>query len=285
MSNRNIIYSGHPLAIDTLKLDAEEFQHVVYMPIKDKGKDRLWLPDSLAWTAPAVYAALQHLSQGGRCPDLYDSWYVYLSVKRSWVDAGTAGNREGWHIDGYGSDGDKNFIWCDAVPAEYMKGTFNLPADHAGCLERLEYLGDKMGTHFISGGSLVPNVLYDLGQTVHRCGIAEVSGMRTFLKVSVSRDKYDLKGNARNPQLPSTHWPLKDRQGTRNHPTAQSGNGRSEAYRDARWDGELSQVLGLHRKGGIQVRPLTVTATHGIHKGTQIAQTGTEQLHNEGSLS
>lgn len=263
MSNRNIIYSGHPLAIENLKLDAEEFQHVVYMPIKDKGEMRPRLPESLRWTWPAIDATLAHL-WGPRCPDLID-WYVYLTVKRSWVDAGTAGNREGWHIDGYGSNGDKNFIWCDTVPAEYMKGTFNLPAGHAECLERLEYLGGKMGTHFISSGSLEPSQLYDLGQSVHRCGIAQVSGMRTFLKVSVSRDKYDLKGNARNPLLPSTHWPLKDRLGTRNHPTAQPGNGRAEAYTAAPWP--------------------HMVATHGIHKGTQIAQTGTEQLHNEGSLS
>jgi len=257
MNARNIIYSGQPLAIARLHLDAEEFQHVVYMPIKDKGA-RARIPENLRWAWPAVDAVLGHLRHGGRCPDLFESWYVYLTAKRSWVDVGTAGNREGWHIDGYGSNGDKNFIWCDSIPAQYMKGTFNLPADHKECLERLEYLGGKMGTHFITEGTLAAHQLYDLGQTVHRCNIAKFSGMRTFLKVSVSRDKYDLKGNARNPLLPSTHWPLKDRQGTRNHPTAQPGNGRAEAY---------------------------AIATHGIHKGTQIAQTGAEELHNEGSLS
>lgn len=293
MSNRNIIYSGHPLAIANLKLDAEEFQHVVYMPVKAlDGGHHARLPDNLEWTRPAVDAVLRHL-WGPRCPDLFESWYVYLSIKRSWVDAGTAGNREGWHIDGYGSNGDKNFIWCDAVPAEYLKGTFNLPADHADCLERLEYLGDKRGSFFINDGTLEPFQLYDLGSTVHRCAIAKVSGMRTFLKVSVSRDKYDLKGNARNPLLPSTHWPLKDRQGTRNHPTAQPGNGRAEAYREC----EVSLAMTMHRDGtitrrhafeapyGLQVKPSTVTATHGIHKGTQIAQPGTVELHNEGSLA
>jgi len=307
MSNRNIIYSGHPLAIANLKLEAEEFQHVVYMPIKEKGDVRPRLPENLRWAWPAVDAVLGHL-WGPRCPDLFESWYVYLTVKRSWVEAGTVGNREGWHIDGYGSNGDKNFIWCDAVPAEYMKGTFNLPAGHAECLERLEFLGnlgDRMESAHISRGTLAAHVLYDLGSTIHRCGIARVSGMRTFLKVSVSRDKYDLKGNARNPLLPSTHWPLKDRQGTRNHPTAQPGNGRAEAYRlafpgvpsddrmavreelglvappqESRWDGKFSQAVQGHRKGAV-----TVIATHGIHKGTQIAQPGTEELHNEGSLS
>lgn len=298
MSNRNIIYSGHPLAIANLQLDAEEFQHVVYMPIKDKGEMRPRLPENLRWTWPAIDATLAHL-WGPRCPDLID-WYVYLTVKRSWVDAGTAGNREGWHIDGYGSNGDKNFIWCDTVPAEYMKAIgVALPADHAECLE---YLEQAAATCIFKGDPLPPlqtNTLYDLGSTIHRCGIAKVSGMRTFLKVSVSRDKYDLKGNARNPLLPSTHWPLRDRQGTRNHPTAQPGNGRAESYRPTigqplldhvdTWMGlkDRSPVPGFPSDDRMMVREELglVTATHGIHKGTQIAQSGTEQLHNEGSLS
>jgi len=317
MSNRNIIYSGHPLAIANLQLEAEEFQHVVYMPIRSKPTygsrfmPLVSIPDGLMWAYPAVAAVMDHL-KGYRCPDLLTDWYVYLTVKRSWVEAGTAGNREGWHIDGYGSNGDKNFIWCDSVPAEVLKGTFSLPTDHAECLSRLEYLGSKAGTHHLSHHCLEPFQLYDLGQSVHRCATAKVSGMRTFLKVSVSRDKYDLKGNARNPLLPSTHWPLKDRQGTRNHPTAQPGNGRATAYRAA--EESLESFVVPHGMARMEdnrgldavkvgdpaefcrcrnnLECITTKcgqeyeiATHGIHKGTQIAQTGTEQLHNEGSLS
>ncbi|ATN92946.1 hypothetical protein HOT36_gp16 [Ralstonia phage RPSC1] len=221
-----MIYSGRPHAAAYLpRMNTLEFQHTVYMPVLapqlGRGMCNEWgltIPRHLLWAREAVVAAMGYL-HGRRCPDLYQNWYVYLTVKRSWVEAGTAGNREGWHIDGYGSDGDWNFIWFDSVPTEWAKFSGPLPTGHEECLKALA-LAEEMATY--QGEPLPPletHTLYDLGNTIHRCGIAEVSCMRTFVKVSVSKHRYDLEGNARNPYLPSTWWPLKPRLATRNHPT------------------------------------------------------------------
>lgn len=298
MNARTIVYSGHPLAIAHLpEMRAEEFQHVVYMPIAADGV--FDLPDGLRWATPAIYAVFDHL-HGARCPDLFTDWYVYLSVKHGWVDAGQAGNREGWHIDGFGSPGDKNFIWCDSTPTEYLKGTFVVPSDHKGCLERLAYLAGKVGIQHkprndlaplhITQGHLETHTLYELGQTVHQPSKALVSGMRTFVKISVSRERYDLVGNARNPLLPSTHWPLKAREGVRNHPTSQPGGGTALSASQRVTPAPSHKSLWRHgtvvTPCTMMAGPVTVAATHGIHKGTQVAaDTGLVDLHNEGSLA
>lgn len=61
--------------------------------------------------------------------------------------------------------------------------------------------------------------LLRLDNTVlHRSPTGFEAGMRTFVKVSLSRDRYNLKGNSVNHLLPETHWPLVDRQEVRNHP-------------------------------------------------------------------
>lgn len=214
-----MIYSGRPAVVAGLpNMSTLEFQHTVYMPVMSPMPHSLAVPGHLQWALPALQAALQYL-HGHRCPDLFANWYAYLTVKRSWVEKGTTGNREGWHIDGYGSDGDWNFIWFDSVPTEWAKYTGPLPSDHEQCLDTLSMMHESCAYKDAPLEPLKTHVLYDLGNTVHRCGIAEESGMRTFVKVSVSKHRYDLEGNARNPYLPDTWWPLKPRHATRNHPT------------------------------------------------------------------
>lgn len=230
-----LVRSRAPLDLGAFPNQAEEFQHVVYMPIKPREYAyfrRLDLPEHLDWAFPLLQAVSAHIGPQPR--------YVYLTVRHHWVEAGTAGNREGWHIDGYGSPGDRNFIWCSSVPTEYVEGNLWLPEDHADCLALLAAIpeGDLVQT-------LKPYHLYELGDVVHRCALAKESGMRTFVKISVSSEKYDLLGNARNPLLPSTHWPLKPREGVRNHPTAQPGGGKAlPDHRAERKEGQTVVLAG-----------------------------------------
>lgn len=237
-----LVRSRAPLDLGAFLNQAEEFQHVVYMPIKPREYAyfrRLDLPEHLDWAFPLLQAVSAHIGPQPR--------FMYLTVRHHWVEAGTAGNREGWHIDGYGSPGDRNFIWCSSVPTEYVEGNLWLPQDHAECLRTLE--GINKAEHCVS--TLKPYHLYELGDVVHRCGIAKESGMRTFVKISVSSEKYDLLGNARNPLLPSTHWPLKPREGVRNHPTAQPGGGKAlpDHRKENIWDGPRVKEAGVHAFG------------------------------------
>ena len=52
---------------------------------------------------------------------------------------------------------------------------------------------------------------------VHRVPISDYSGMRTFFKASVSKDKYNLVGNSHN-YLFSYDWAMTERTEDRNHP-------------------------------------------------------------------
>ncbi|WP_259384425.1 hypothetical protein, partial [Bacillus thuringiensis] len=54
-------------------------------------------------------------------------------------------------------------------------------------------------------------------RVIHRSPVNFEAGMRTFVKVSISADRYDLEGNSINHLLPD-RWPLRPRQVERNHP-------------------------------------------------------------------
>jgi hypothetical protein len=61
-------------------------------------------------------------------------------------------------------------------------------------------------------------------KVIHRSPVGFEPGMRTFVKVSLSHDRYNLKGNSINHLLPQTHWPLVDRQEVRNHPATREAD-------------------------------------------------------------
>jgi hypothetical protein len=54
---------------------------------------------------------------------------------------------------------------------------------------------------------------------IHRLPVQDKSGFRTFVKFSVSKEKYNLQGNAHN-YLIDYDWDMKPREITRNPTTA-----------------------------------------------------------------
>lgn len=62
------------------------------------------------------------------------------------------------------------------------------------------------------------NELLRLNQfNIHRVDTFMTCGMRTFLKVSFSKDKYDLIGNSHN-SLMDYNWEMRERKAERNIP-------------------------------------------------------------------
>ena len=57
---------------------------------------------------------------------------------------------------------------------------------------------------------------------VHRVQEAKEQMMRTFIKISISKNRYNLKDNSINHDL-SYSWPLTDRIAGRNAPAADEG--------------------------------------------------------------
>ena len=138
--------------------------------------------------------------------------YVYLTAKTLWVSGDYIGNRPGWHSDGFGTD-DVNYIWSDRAPTEFFADEFELPDKCEDAMTQMEAraTGKPLVTypdkHLLR---LTPSV-------IHRSPVGFSSGVRTFVKVSVSRDRYNLEGNSINHKL-SERWEMLPRSEERNHP-------------------------------------------------------------------
>lgn len=211
-----------PKDIGFIDLDASEMMFWMYCPISIRGSHFYSLPDNLQQFQPLIEAVRQ---------DDYSSFflrYVYLTVKTLWIEGNYIGNRPGWHIDGYGTD-DVNYIWADRAPTEFI-GTdsegclWSLPDDCDLSMQAMERIGQVAPLCYD-----IPIVTYPdkhllrLDNTmIHRSPVDFEAGMRTFVKVSLSHDRYNLKGNSMNHRLPATHWSLVDRRTDRNHPAKEA---------------------------------------------------------------
>jgi hypothetical protein len=190
---------------DGLYLKPSEMCFVQYMPISVPGTSMLFIPKNLEWVAPITNLI--------RFDDEWKNHYVYLTAKHLWVDSDNPGNRKGWHIDGYLSD-DVNWVWCDRNPTEYVPylDSQEFDEEHIGSLAQMHILASRSTVHEIP-----VNTVVDMERTVHRVKENILPGMRTFVKLSFSKHKYNLQGNAINPCL-DLGWKMYPREEGRNHP-------------------------------------------------------------------
>ena len=197
-------YGALPLDCGLVDIDPVEMLYWMYCPISLPG-GAVWLPDNLKQFMPILSAACHQE------PERFRGEYVYLTAKRIWVGGNFIGNRPGWHSDGFGTD-DLNFIWFDRASTEFIQSDFELPPD---CENAMAIMGDI--------ANRLPVCVYPsrhllrLDQfVIHRSPVGFEPGMRTFVKVSISKDRYNLEGNSVNHLLPAS-WPMVPRQAERNH--------------------------------------------------------------------
>lgn len=199
-----MIYGDLPEDLGRIDLSPVEMLFWMYCPIRTPGKG-YFMPDNLIQFWPIVLAANE------REPDLRDK-YVYLTAKTLWVTGDYIGNRPGWHSDGFGTN-DVNYIWYDRAPTEFIEDAFTLPDDCEDAMAQMTARAlDKSLVRFPDKHllRLTPSV-------IHRSPHRYPEGMRTFVKVSISPDRYNLEGNSINHRL-EEHWPLVPREVVRNHP-------------------------------------------------------------------
>lgn len=195
------VYGGLPKNLGKVDVDSDqaEFCFVQYLPIKFPFI-AIAIPDNLKWVVPLVDLALNSEYCNGK--------YMYLTVKKMYG----SGNREGWHTDGFGTD-DTNLIWYDKSPTQFDHGVFYLNRCHEKSIEQMEYQHKEENIIEYPNKTLL---LLDQG-IVHRVNPKPFEGFRTFVKISISDSKYNLKGNAHNYLL-DYNWKMKDRSMDRNHP-------------------------------------------------------------------
>lgn len=203
-------YGSPPVNLGIIDLAPVEMMFWLYCPIKMTGKTHMVLPANLEQFTPLLHQVRDD------CRNRWRENYVYLTAKTLWVSPENPGNRPGWHSDGFMTD-DLNYVWSDRdgtlfwEPAE----TCDFTQDHELSLAEMAAKASAGPTRAYPDKSLLR-----LDETViHRVNDFKAPGMRSFVKVSVSRHKYNLVGNSINHDLPND-WYFAPRAADRNHPAA-----------------------------------------------------------------
>lgn len=194
-------YGAPPADLGRFHLRKPELMFVQDMPVKLAGNWQWAVPRNLQCFEPllrAIYA------------DRAD--YVYLTAKHVFVSAGEVPNRPGWHTDGFGTD-DTNYVWYDRIPTEFCVQDFSLSIDHTLSMVQMQQQARPQNVRTFPALTLLR---LDAG-VVHRPAVCHEDGFRVFAKVSVSRHRYDLEGNAHNYLL-NYAWPPRPRDLARNNP-------------------------------------------------------------------
>lgn len=198
-------YGVEPEIVAECELEPSEFQYYVYLPIKMNDGPTVRVPQNLMWLTELLGFV-----------EYDDDDYVYLTVKHMIHQAGCPVNRPGWHSDGFGTD-DINYVWYDGHPTEFMVGDFgDVPDDDKESLDYFTIHGDVGELKRYPVNTLIKMDQY----VIHRVSEKPFTGTRCFVKISVSKNKYDLQGNSHN-YLFNYDWDMKPRKVTRNQPSSE----------------------------------------------------------------
>lgn len=193
--------------IRELKIDCEEMLFYLHMPVKLAGSSLLRVPKRLACFEHMIYLSMTDFEDIDHDLD----YNIYLTAKSLYVTPDYIGGREGWHIDGFGTD-DKTYIWSDKLETEFCVQEFSLSDDCSYSMTQMEEQAQESNIKTYGEGALLA---LDTSH-VHRCPKADRVMRRTFAKVTFSKDRFDLKGNSHNHLL-DYDWYMFERNEQRNH--------------------------------------------------------------------
>lgn len=208
---KNKKYGDLPFSLGIYEVECPEMMFYQYLPIKMKGRTEITFEDRLNCFQKIIGNALCDFVGNYGLSRFVES-YVYLTAKRMYAAPGCTINRPGWHSDGFMTD-DINYIWCDRFPTIFNSTNFNLSQD-----DQLSLF--EMDTQAKPDNNVIyrENELLRLDQyNIHKVDDQHTGGMRTFVKISISRDKYDLAGNSHNYKI-DYNWDMRNRSEQRNIP-------------------------------------------------------------------
>ena len=194
-----------PKDLGYFDLRTKEMMIYLYLPIHMYGVTEI--PERLDFIRPLITAISQeHVACG------IIKKYIYVTVKSMIVTEGYAGNRMGWHVDGFSSNGDLNYIWYNMNPTEFAVQEFiEVSRD------------DKQSMIDMTNQAKAENIItYDCKhllrldeEVVHRVSPKSEHGWRTFIKITASDHKFINEGNSKN-YLFAYSWQMKSRIDGRN---------------------------------------------------------------------
>lgn len=203
-------YGSLPKVIGTFEVPSGEMFFYQYLPIKFPGSTDIRHEDRLKCFEKIIGAAACDFVGEYGLNGFVDS-YVYLTAKRLYVHAGCPFNRPGYHSDGFMTS-DINYVWSDCDPTIFNTSEFEISMNDKLSMREMELQAlEENEVRFPD------NSLLRLDQTcIHKVS-GEFDGVRTFLKLSFSGDKYDLIGNSHNYRF-SYNWIMRPRTKDRNIP-------------------------------------------------------------------
>jgi hypothetical protein len=204
-------YGDKPKVIGTYDADIREMMFYQDMLIKMPGTTHPVIEQRLNCFSKIIGAAVcDFIADYGL--NAFNDVYVYISAKHLFIPKGKPFNRPGWHADGFLSE-DINYIWSNNFPTVFNFSKFNLPLDDKLSMEAMDQQALPENNY-----QYPVNTLLRLNQyNIHRVADADTSGMRGFIKVTFSADKYDLQGNTHNYMI-DYDWDMKPRAADRNIP-------------------------------------------------------------------
>lgn len=203
-------YGLPPVDLGRFDLAPVEMMFWLYCPVKMIGRAETVVPDNLLQFTPLLEIVRDD------CRNRWRENYVYLTAKTLWVSPENPGNRPGWHSDGFMTD-DLNYVWSDRDGTLFWEPeeTRGFIQDHTASLAEM-HIAASAGP----ARQYPDKHLLRLDETViHRVADFAAAGTRSFVKISVSRHRYNLVGNSINHLMP-VNWDFALRAPERNHPTA-----------------------------------------------------------------
>lgn len=196
---------------EQLEIACREFMFYQYLPLKLAGQTTITREDRLACFDCIIGAACCDYI-GFRGLNAYVASHVYLTAKHMFQQPGCSFNRPGWHADGFLTN-DINYVWSDCSPTVFNSSRFQLtPDDSLSMIEMEAQAEARLSKQYPN------NTLLRLNQfCIHKVADTSEPMLRTFVKISISPDRYDLVGNSRNYQL-QYDWPMRERSLVRNVP-------------------------------------------------------------------
>ena len=203
-------YGYPPIDLGRVDLAPVEMMFWLYCPVKLSGSTEIVVPANLMQFLPLLERVKDD------CRNRWRESYVYLTAKTLWVSPENPGNRPGWHSDGFMTD-DINYVWSDRDGTLFWEPEKSriFTQDHTASLSEMN------AAALVGPIKQYPDKhLLRLDETViHRVADFGAPAMRSFVKISVSRHRYNLVGNSINHLL-SINWDLSPRTVERNHPVA-----------------------------------------------------------------
>jgi hypothetical protein len=204
-------YGELPIPLGVFEVECKEMMFYQYLPIKMANETKLIYEPRLKCFDELINVICCDF-MGVFGTDKFDSCYVYLTAKFLYQSSNCSFNRMGWHSDGFLTD-DINYIWSDKNPTIFNGSEFKLTLDDSISMSEMEKQASPSNDVTYKEGELLRLNQFN----IHKVADSTNEGMRAFIKVSFSRDKYDLIGNSHNYLL-DYDWLMKEREQNRNIP-------------------------------------------------------------------